>query len=120
MEERRKLERFNPALPSTIEILDPKPVGIRTPFDSLTRDVSSDGAFVLTRDPLPTGTCVMIKITLKAEYLRQTSGYPKMKASGCVVRTDPTGMSVRFTSRCRLVPCLISVIFHNKAREHAI
>jgi hypothetical protein len=105
MEERRKLERFNLALPATIETQDPKPGLTGTSVDSLTRDLSSGGAFFLTRDPLPPGTCVAVEVDLKAEKLRRGSSYPQMKASGYVVRTEPAGMAVCFRGRCRLVPC---------------
>jgi hypothetical protein len=106
MEERRKLERFDLALPATIEILEPRPGVSGTSFDSLTRDVSSGGAFFLTRDPLPIGTRVMAEMALKAEKLRQPSGYPQVKASGYVVRLEPAGMAVCFNGRCRFVPGL--------------
>jgi hypothetical protein len=106
MEERRRLERFDLALPATIEIPTPKPGVGGTSFKSLTRDVSSGGAFFLTRDPLPIGTRVMADMVLKAESLNQASGYPQLKATGYVVRTEPTGMAVCFNGRCRFLPCL--------------
>jgi hypothetical protein len=104
MEERRKLERFDLKLPTTIEILNPKPGVSGTSFDCFTRDVSSGGAFFLTRDPLPVGTRVMADMVLKAENLGKKSGYPQMKANGYVARTEPIGMAVCFNGLRRLVP----------------
>jgi hypothetical protein len=105
MKERRRLERFDLTLPTTIEILDPETGVSGTSFDSLTRDVSSGGAFFLTGDPLPIGTHVMADMVLKAEHLRHPSGYPQIKTAGLVVRAEPTGMAVRFDGQYRFVPC---------------
>ena len=104
MEERRRLERFGLALPATIEIVDPKTRVNGASFDSLTRDLSSHGAFFLTPDPLPIGTRVMAGMVLKAQNFGQASGYPQMKATGYVVRTEPSGVAVCFSGRCRFVP----------------
>jgi hypothetical protein len=104
MEERRRLDRFDLALPSTIEILDPKQVVIGTCFDCFTRDVSAGGAYFLTSDPLPTGTYVAVEMALKPESGRLPSALSQMKARGSVVRTEPAGMAVCFNGRCRLVP----------------
>jgi hypothetical protein len=104
MEERRKLERFDLTLPTTVEILDPKPGVSRTSFEYLTRDVSSGGAFLLTGHPLPIGTHVVADMVLKAENLRRSSGYPQVKAFGYVIRTEVTGMAVCFNGRCRFAP----------------
>jgi hypothetical protein len=104
MQERRRLQRFDLPLPTTIEILGAKPDVTGTPLDSLTRDVSSGGAFFLTCDPLPVGTRVMAEMVLKAENLGLSSGYPQVKATGYVVRAELSGMAVRFNGRCRFVP----------------
>ena len=104
MEERRRLERFDLALPSTVGILDPKELMIGKPIDCLTRDVSSSGAYFLTRDPLPTGTCVSLEMALKPESGRRPSVFSQMKTRGSVVRAEPAGMAVCFSGRCRLVP----------------
>ncbi len=101
MKERRKLERFDLALPAVIEILDLKPGMNGTSFDSFTRDISSGGAFFVTPDPLPVGTRVAVDMVLKTERLPPPSGYPQVKAAGHVVRTEPTGIAVCFNGRCR-------------------
>ncbi len=104
MEERRQLERFDLAFPTIVEILDSKSGMKGTSFGSLTRDISSHGAFFLMPDPIPVGTRVKADMVLKAEKLHQASGYPQVKATGSVVRTEPTGIAVYFNSRCRFGP----------------
>jgi hypothetical protein len=104
MEERRRLERFDLALPSTVGILEPRELMIGKPIDCLTRDVSSSGAYFLTRDPLPNGTFVEIKMALKPESGRWQSTLSQVRTRGSVVRAEPAGMAVCFSGRCRLVP----------------
>ena len=101
MKEQRKLERFDLALPAVIEVMDPKSKMNEASFDSFTRDISAQGAFFLTPDPLPIGTRVNAEMVLKAEKWKPPSGYPQVKTRGRVVRTEPAGFAVCFTGRCR-------------------
>jgi hypothetical protein len=100
MKERRKLERFDLALPAVIEIRDRKSKMNGTTFESFTRDISSQGAFFVASDPLPIGTRVNAEMVLKTEKWSPTSGYPQAKTTGHVVRTEPTGFAVCFMGRC--------------------
>jgi hypothetical protein len=100
VKERRKLERFDLALPAVIEIRDPKSKTNGRSFESFTRDISSQGAFFVAPDPLPIGTFVNAEMVLKTEKWSQPSGYPQVKTKGHVVRTEPTGFAVCFRGRC--------------------
>jgi hypothetical protein len=105
MGDRRNVERFDLALPSTLGILvEPREVVVSKPIDCLTRDISSAGAYFLTREPLPTGTFVEIEMILTPESGRRGSALSQVKAKGSVVRTEPAGMAVCFSGRCRLLP----------------
>lgn len=102
MDDRRKFLRFDLTLPSSLELVDPTPEMTKTPLDLYTRDVSSNGAFFSTPAPLPAGTHVNVNMVLKTDILSQESGYPTIKATGTVVRTEPGGMAVCFDSPGRL------------------
>ncbi len=104
MEEQRKVQRFDLALASSIEVLDATQVAAKASNGYLTRDVSSGGAFFLTPEPLLTGTLVRVKLLLRQESISQDSGYGQMQATGYVVRTEPGGMAVCFNGRCRMLP----------------
>jgi hypothetical protein len=104
MQEQRKLQRFDLALASSIEILDAMQVMAKDPESCMTRDVSSGGAFFLTSHPLSTGTMVKVSMLLRPDTPSQGSGCGQMQATGYVVRTEPTGMAVCFNKRCRIVP----------------
>jgi len=64
-----------------------------------TRDVSSDGAFFYTNDPLPVDTDLSMTLFLPA------GPTPKGKISvdGKVIRTEQEGMAVRFNPNYTLV-----------------
>ena len=93
---RRVLGRFDLRLLSRVKkLLD----GDET-RELFTRDISSDGAFLLTDDPLPVDTSLSLTLYL----LVGQSLKSKITVEGKVIRTEECGMAVRFEPGYKLVP----------------
>ena len=93
MVERRKLERFDLRLPAKIEGLGL----IKGVYNSLfTRNISAGGAFVETTKHFPENSRVSIDLAVPTGVL--------VKVTGAVLRSDPTGIAVRFDNKYQLTP----------------
>jgi hypothetical protein len=94
-QDRRGIGRFNLRLRSLIKELRER----EKILELYTRDVSSDGAFFYTNDPLPVDTDLSMTLFLPA------GPTPKGKISvdGKVIRTEQDGMAVRFNPNYTLV-----------------
>jgi hypothetical protein len=105
MKERRKLQRFKLRLPARIEV-SPQTRGEEAKVLKLETDnICSGGAFFHTLSPLPEGTPVKAEIVLDTQRFR----YPKdtrplINIRGHVLRTEPTGMAIRFMKDFRILP----------------
>jgi hypothetical protein len=98
-EESRKLERFSLRLPASISGLEPGD----TIRNLMTGNISADGAFFLTSEPLPEGIRVLVELTLKRESgLGKAS---KVHVKGRVLRSQPDGMAVLFEKRVQMLSC---------------
>jgi len=95
--EMRKLERFSLKLPTRIQVLK----GNFT-LDLVTGDISADGAFFPTSEPLPEGLKVLVEITLKRE--NGVGNGAKVHLKGKVLRCQSDGMAVRFGKRVQMTP----------------
>jgi hypothetical protein len=90
--ERRKLERFGLRLPGKIEDLGRK----KGAYNLLTRDISAGGAFLETTDQFPENSHVRIDFVVPTGVL--------VKVTGAVLRSEPTGIAVRFDNEYQLTP----------------
>lgn len=103
-EEKRDLIRYRLAAPATIE-------SEQSDWDEsfqylLTRDVSGGGAYFKTEQPLQTDADVKVKIFLEVGKLGNLplSGHVLVQADGIVLRTESTGMAVKFSTVCQVIP----------------
>jgi len=102
MAENRSLERFDLGLEAFVSVYSDSD----TP-DSLamqTRDISSDGAYLLTETPLPVGTKVNVDMILSLDELKKLGGKALIKTSGEVLRTESGGMAISFDRNSRILP----------------
>ena len=107
MEERRELERFKLRLPARIEMVSGKPEVGRDIISLETDDISSGGAFFHTLSPLPEGTQVKIDMLLNFQRLRiPKDNRPHIKISGNVLRSEATGMAIRFDKEYQIIPTI--------------
>lgn len=99
LREKRQMQRFSIALPSTIESNGKKSPALRL----VSRDVCAGGAFYPTDSPLPVGTQVMIKMIMKlGETNHSDVTGSQISVSGTVVRADSIGMAVCFAKRYKI------------------
>ena len=92
MVERRKLERFELRLPAKIEGLGLK----KGAHNLLTRNISAGGAFLETTNQLPENSRVSIDFVVPTGVL--------VKVAGVVLRSEPTGIAIRFDNEYQLTP----------------
>jgi hypothetical protein len=90
--ERRKLERFDLRLPAKIERLSL----IKGMHNLLTRNISSGGAFLETTKHLPENSRINVDLVVPTGVL--------LKITGAVLRSEPSGIAVRFDNEYQLTP----------------
>ena len=81
--DKRTIERFALVLPASLTSTGTEK------RDTFTRDISSQGAFVQTANPLSLGEKVELVVTLP-------SGNNFLNATGKVVRVEQDGMAIQF------------------------
>jgi hypothetical protein len=104
MEEKRKLTRFIFEVPAKVKVLTSG--GRRQIFDLLTSNICAGGAFFPTQRALPEGADVEIDLTLPLHRLKGLVDCQRVsvKVNGTVVRSESTGMAVRFNQKYRIEP----------------
>lgn len=97
--DRRTMIRFSMALPASVRELSSGVVK-----ESRTRDISSQGAYMVTRKPVGVGSLVSIALGLVSpDRSRETwRGHTWVDVKGVVIRTDPGGMAICFTPKYRI------------------
>ena len=97
MGDRRRIQRYDLALPAVITNMPEVPECPKVML--MTRDISASGAFFDTRQPLSRGTILGLELRLPA------GNYPggKVQLHGTVVRSTPTGMAVSFDDDYRFL-----------------
>ncbi len=103
MIEKRQVERFDLKLEAYVIQADN---AARTETQQLTtRDVSMNGAYLLTKKPLPLGTKVKVDVILSLEGVaQQKTRKALIKAFGEVLRTDREGMAIGFDESSKFMP----------------
>jgi hypothetical protein len=96
IQERRTLKRFNLRLQAILKELQDREKAV----ELVTRDISSDGAFLVTDSPLPLDSGVELTLFLPAGEVKKS----KIRVDGRVVRAESEGIAVRFDSRYSFTP----------------
>lgn len=103
MIEKRQVERFDLKLEAYVVRSDDGPT--TESHHLTTRDVSMNGAYLLTRQPLPPGTKVKVDVILSMEGANQQKMRKALiKAFGEVLRTDSEGMAIGFDENSKFMP----------------
>jgi hypothetical protein len=103
MEDRRRIERFQLRVPALV-VMECQS-GRDEVLDLTMRDVSSDGAFLLSSSLLPEGAMVKMEFTLAIGSLGvsvRRNGRARVKVTGKVIRADGNGAAVRFGNRYKI------------------
>lgn len=108
MENKRNFERFDLAVPARIgigmSIDDEKEVSL------VTSNICAGGAFLVTKDPIPEGTKVRLDFVLSIQKLKELlDSECRIKIEGEVVRTEETGIAIRFDGDYQILPVRGSV-----------
>jgi len=72
-----------------------------------TRDVSANGAFLLTELPMTEGSSVTVELELPVERFKQLLEQGQdvtLRINGVVVRTETDGVAVRFQKKYEIIP----------------
>lgn len=98
-QERRAIPRFVMGL--TASVTD-RSTGVTQ--TAVTRDISSDGAFLITAKPLPIGTAVSLSVEISTHGETASAGrvLSMVDLAGTVIRREYAGMVVQFLPRYRI------------------
>lgn len=105
MGDRRKIERFKLRLPARLDVLGRYEDVQQATLSLETDNICSGGAYFTTLSPLPQGTSVKIDLLLDFERLQTPQHLrPRIKVNGKVLRSERTGMAVRFDKSYQIIP----------------
>ncbi len=97
MVERRRLERFELAVPASLQVISGTGDREQEFINLLTKNVCAGGAYFYTDHPLPENTLVKIDLVLSIERLKKIKGkQAQIKVKGQVIRSEPNGMAICF------------------------
>ena len=100
--ENRRVERFDLDLEAFVYVSDDSDQPNSLTMQS--RDVSSDGVYLMTENPLPVGTKLKVDMILSLDEIKKIGGKALIKSSGEVLRTESGGMAICFDSNSKIVP----------------
>ena len=103
MEERRKLERFQLHVPAKIELTDDS--GHRETLQLETKDISADGAFFVSSQPITEGADIQLEMILSVDKLKDLIGVHnkvELKLKGHVIRSNSNGVAVMFDRKYQI------------------
>lgn len=104
MKERRKLERFDLRVPATIEVVAQGESEKKILY-VMSKDICAGGAFFDTMNAVPKETQVKVGMVLNLGKLRGLKRRrARIKVSGTVLRSEPTGMAVGFDKSYKIIP----------------
>jgi hypothetical protein len=105
MKEQRRLERFDLRVPATVEVVAQGGESEKKIHYVITKNISADGAFFETMSPAFEGAQVKVGLVLN---LGRSKGLTRrragIKVSGTVLRSESSGMAIRFDKSYRIIP----------------
>jgi hypothetical protein len=106
MLERRRLERFDLALPAVIRSGAPYGEGEEAITRLLTKNICEGGAYFSTSQPLSEGTEVRVELILPLSELklkRVKEDKSLISVDGTVLRTEVKGMAIGFSKSYAII-----------------
>jgi len=94
-QEKRAVERFNLRLHTVLQELETRAGQV----ELVTRDISSDGAFLCTERPMPLDTPVELTFFLPVRKKIRS----KIQTNGRIIRSENEGIAVRFEAQYQIV-----------------
>jgi len=106
---RRKLERFDLAIPTCLSTVDKK--GKEVTLELLTSNICSGGLYFKTDKTLPVGTRVkMDLVILKKQTMGPQDRNAHVQVAGDVIRRDTEGMAVCLHKRFRMSSISLDIL----------
>jgi len=119
-QEKRNFTRFQRQVPAQLQALNISTEQNDKTHYLMTKDLCAGGAFLMTKNPLDTGTEVLVEIALPMEngLSFDTDNHCFIKVKGSVVRAESTGMALSFQKNFKiefreLPPYLLNTISKN-------
>ena len=103
MKERRKLERYQLRVPTTIELAGAS--GLQGTLRLETKDISADGAYIASSEAIDEGMHLKLEMVLSVERLKELIGADKkveLRLEGTVIRKDSEGIAVLFDKKYQI------------------
>jgi c-di-GMP-binding flagellar brake protein YcgR len=103
VKERRKLERYQLRVPTTIELADE--TGKKETLRLETKDISADGAYLVSSGFIAEGAHVKLEMVLSVDRLKELIGSKKkveLRMEGKVIRREPNGVAVLFEKKYQI------------------
>lgn len=102
MANKRNIERFDLDLKAFVSVItdtaESKSITMQT------RDISANGAYLLTKLPLPVGSRVKVDMVLSLDELKKLGGKALIKTMGTVLRKEAGGMAICFNRNAKILP----------------
>ena len=105
MKEQRRLERFDLGVPATVEVVAQGDDSEKKIHYVITKNICAGGAFFDTMSPASEGAQVKVGLVLDLGRSKGlTRRRARIKVSGTVLRSEPSGMAIRFDKSYRIIP----------------
>ncbi len=103
-QENRRLMRFDLEIPVRVDHICQ--IGTEEDDFLLSRDLSGDGAFVFTKNPLPVNAMVRLNLIMDIKSLGDPAQrqYSLIKVQGTVNRSESAGMAICFGNEFKISP----------------
>ena len=101
MKDRRQFERY----PLTLHVrIETNGIGKKHVFEFETKDISAAGVFILTSKKFPQGSMLKLNITISNDKIKELTGARGlMECEGNIVRSEHTGVAIRFNGDCQVL-----------------
>lgn len=98
---KRKMRRFALQIPACLRVDDEGTVSPSN--DYVTKDISSEGAFITTSKPLPLGTRIIAQFFISNQFeTDQQTTVTRLETTGKIIRNSMEGMAVLFDRQCQI------------------
>jgi hypothetical protein len=111
MKEKRKIQRLELRTPARIEGV--RKSGKKISLQAETKDISSHGAFFITKHGIEEKVTLDIELVLSMKKFQQLlgrKGQVRIQLQGTVVRNEPEGIAVSFSRKYKM-----TVLNHDRA-----
>ena len=108
MENKRNFERFDLSVPARVGVV--RTDEGKNKISLSTSNICAGGAFLVTKEFIPKGTRIHMDFVLSIEKLKELlDSECRIQVEGEVVRTEDSGIAVRFDEDYQIIPVKPSI-----------